>query len=153
LGYGLDDRGSITVRGNDVMFSLYHRIQTGCEVHPASYQMANGDPGLKWSELEAEHSLPPSAEVKNAWGYTSTPQYFIAWCLVKYRDNFTLPYLILPYLTLFNSSVHRHVVYLRGSDLSCNYWLSQGLRQRFSNFAWRRIPQPNLLFLISPSYS
>jgi len=27
---------------------------------------------------------------KNAWSYTSTPQYiFKAWCLVKHRDNFT----------------------------------------------------------------
>jgi len=39
--------------------------------------------------------FPPqsSAEVKNAWSYTSTPQYvFIAWCLVKHRDNFTFLY-------------------------------------------------------------
>jgi hypothetical protein len=29
-------------------------------------------------------------DVKNAWSYTFTPQYvFIAWCLVKHRDNFT----------------------------------------------------------------
>jgi hypothetical protein len=39
---------------------------------------------------EADHSPPSSAEVKNAWSYTSTPQYaFMAWCLVKNRDNFT----------------------------------------------------------------
>jgi len=26
----------------------------------------------------------------NAWSYTSTPQYvFMAWCLVKHRDNLT----------------------------------------------------------------
>jgi hypothetical protein len=32
-------------------------------------------------------------EVKNAWRYTSTPPYvFRAWCLVKHRDNFTLPF-------------------------------------------------------------
>jgi len=30
---------------------------------------------------EANHSLPSSAEIKNAWRYTSTPQYVIlAWC-------------------------------------------------------------------------
>jgi hypothetical protein len=39
------------------------------------------------------HSPPSSAEVKNAWSYTATPQYaFMAWCLVKHRDNFTLLY-------------------------------------------------------------
>jgi hypothetical protein len=42
---------------------------------------------------EADHSPPPSAEVKNAWSYISTPQYaFMAWCLVKHRDNFTFTY-------------------------------------------------------------
>jgi hypothetical protein len=39
---------------------------------------------------EAGLSSPFIAEVKNAWSYTSTPQYvFMAWCLVKHRDNFT----------------------------------------------------------------
>jgi hypothetical protein len=66
-------------------------------------------PGVKPPEREADHSSPSSAEVKNAWSYTSTLSYiFMAWCLVKYRivfmawylvkhrDNFILP---LPYLT------------------------------------------------------
>jgi hypothetical protein len=43
---------------------------------------------------EADHSPPFSAEVKNACSYTSTSQYiFVAWCLVKHRDNCTF---ILP---------------------------------------------------------
>jgi hypothetical protein len=29
--------------------------------------------GVKPPEREADHSPPPSAEVKNAWNYTSTP--------------------------------------------------------------------------------
>jgi hypothetical protein len=33
---------------------------------------------------EADHPPPSSAEVKNAWSYTSTFQYvFMAWCSVK----------------------------------------------------------------------
>jgi hypothetical protein len=45
---------------------------------------------VKRPEREADHSPPSSAEVENAWSYISTPQYvFIAWCLVKQRDNFT----------------------------------------------------------------
>jgi hypothetical protein len=40
--------------------------------------------GVKRPGCEADHSPPSSAEVKNAWSYTSTPQYvFMAWCLVK----------------------------------------------------------------------
>jgi hypothetical protein len=46
--------------------------------------------GLKRPGREADHLPPSSAKVKNAWSYTSTPQYiFMAWCLVKHRDNFT----------------------------------------------------------------
>jgi hypothetical protein len=46
--------------------------------------------GIKRPGREAEHSSPSSAEVKNSWSYTTTPQYvFMAWFLVKHRDNFT----------------------------------------------------------------
>jgi hypothetical protein len=47
--------------------------------------------GVKRPGREAGYSLPSSAEVKNAWSYTSSLQYvFMAWCLVKQRNNFTL---------------------------------------------------------------
>jgi hypothetical protein len=29
--------------------------------------------GVKWPRCEADHAPPSSSEVKNAWGYTSTP--------------------------------------------------------------------------------
>jgi hypothetical protein len=46
--------------------------------------------GVKLPAREADHSPPSSAEFKNVWSYTSTPPYFfMAWCLVKHRDNFT----------------------------------------------------------------
>jgi hypothetical protein len=46
--------------------------------------------GVKRPGREADHSPPSSAEVKNVWSYTSIPEYvFMAWCLVKHRDNFT----------------------------------------------------------------
>jgi hypothetical protein len=49
--------------------------------------------GVKRTGREADHSPPSSAEVNNAWRYTFTPQYvFIAWCLVKHRDNFTFTF-------------------------------------------------------------
>jgi hypothetical protein len=43
---------------------------------------------------EADHSPPSSAEVKNAWSYTSTPQYaFMAWwSLKKHRQNLTFTF-------------------------------------------------------------
>jgi hypothetical protein len=68
--------------------------------HPASYPMGTGVsfPGVKRPEHEANHSPTAGVEVKNAWSYTSTPQYvFMSWCLVKHRDNFTftLPHILL----------------------------------------------------------
>jgi hypothetical protein len=47
-------------------------------------------PGGKAAGAEADHKPPSSAEVKNMGRCNSTPQYvFMAWCLVKQRDNFT----------------------------------------------------------------
>jgi hypothetical protein len=47
---------------------------------------------VKLHGLEADHSPPSSAQFKNAWSYTSTPQYvFIALHLVKHKDGFTVP--------------------------------------------------------------
>jgi hypothetical protein len=55
--------------------------------------------GVKWPGREADHSPPTSVDVKNAWSYTSTPQYvFMAWCLVKHRDNFTFTLLLLYFI-------------------------------------------------------
>jgi hypothetical protein len=46
--------------------------------------LGNLSPGVKWLECEADHSPPTSAKVKNAWSYTSIPQYiFMVDCLIK----------------------------------------------------------------------
>jgi hypothetical protein len=47
--------------------------------------------GVKRPGGGADSSPPSSAEVKNAWSYTSTPQYaFMAWCLVKAQGQLYL---------------------------------------------------------------
>jgi hypothetical protein len=52
--------------------------------------------GVKRPGREADHSTPSSADVKNAWSYTSTPQYaFMALCSVKKSTGTTSP-LTLP---------------------------------------------------------
>jgi hypothetical protein len=58
-----------------VQFSLHHRVQTGSGVHPVSYPMSikGSFPWGKVAGREADHSLPSSAEVKNAWSYAFTP--------------------------------------------------------------------------------
>jgi hypothetical protein len=49
-------------------FSLICSIQTGSEGHAASHPMVTGD---AFPEIEADHSSPNSAELKNMWIYTS----------------------------------------------------------------------------------
>jgi hypothetical protein len=71
-------------------FSLCHCVQTDFAAHVAFYTVRTGDsfPGDRPGR-EANHSPSSSAEIKNAWSYTSTPKYvFMAWCSFKYRDNF-----------------------------------------------------------------
>jgi hypothetical protein len=66
--------------------------------HPASYPMGTRalSLGVKRPWREDDHSPPSSAAVKNAWSYTSTPQYvFLAWCLIKHRDNLTFTFTYL----------------------------------------------------------
>jgi hypothetical protein len=48
---------------------------------------------MKLPGSEADHSPPSSAEVKNAWSYTSTHQYaFMAWGLVKAQGQLYLAF-------------------------------------------------------------
>jgi hypothetical protein len=57
-GYGLDERRSVPRSGNDGIFSLRYRVQTGSEAHPASCPMRTGavSPGVKRPAREADHS-------------------------------------------------------------------------------------------------
>jgi hypothetical protein len=40
---------------------------------PIQWVLGASSPGLKQPGREADHSPPSNVEVKNAWGYTSTP--------------------------------------------------------------------------------
>jgi hypothetical protein len=78
------------------LFTTASRTALGPSQPPIQWVPGTLSLGVKRQGHEADHSPPSSAEVKNAWSYTSTPQYvFMAWCLVKRRDKFTLPYLTL----------------------------------------------------------
>jgi hypothetical protein len=96
LGYGLDDRGS-TVRfpagaGNS---SLHYRVQTtlGPTQPPIQWVPGTLYLGVKRSGRGADHSPPPSAEIEECVELYLHSQYvFMAWCLVKHRDNFTFTF-------------------------------------------------------------
>jgi len=59
-------------------FFFYHCIQIGTGDHPPTHppiKWVQGVPsmGIKQLEHQADHSLPSSVKVKNAWSYTSNP--------------------------------------------------------------------------------
>jgi hypothetical protein len=94
IGYGLDDRGPEVPfpvgAENFFPFSLRpDRLWVPPSLLFNGYRRALSS-GVKRLARGANHSPVSSAVVKNAWSCTSTPQYvFMAWCLVKHRENFT----------------------------------------------------------------
>jgi len=68
--------------GNDGIFLFATPFRPVLETQPP-IQWVPGVPtlGVKRPGREVDHSPPSSAEVKNEWSYTSTPQYaFMTWC-------------------------------------------------------------------------
>jgi hypothetical protein len=51
-----------------------HRFNTGCGTHPAFFPVRTGGPFPRVNRpgRKADHLIPSSTEVKNAWSYTST---------------------------------------------------------------------------------
>jgi hypothetical protein len=73
LGYVMDDPGSrVRFPAGAGNFFLHHRVQNGSGAHLAPYPIGVLSLGVKWPGREVDHSPPSSAEVKNAWSYTST---------------------------------------------------------------------------------
>jgi hypothetical protein len=100
LAYGLDDRGSrVRFPGGlgIFLFTTASRTALGPTQPPIQWVPGFLSLGVKRPGREADHSPPSSADVKNAWSYTSTPQYvFMAWCLVKHGD-FTFTFTLFLY--------------------------------------------------------
>jgi hypothetical protein len=70
-------------------------------------------PGVKRPGREADHSLPSSVEVNNAWNYTTTPPHvFNSWYFVKHRDSCTFTLLgrdVLPGKLFGKLGIHSEV--------------------------------------------
>jgi hypothetical protein len=91
----MDDRGSrVRFPAGAGYFSLHHRIQNGHGTHPASYPLGTRSsfPAGKSGggvELTTHLHLVPASRMRG--DISPLPQYvFMARCLVKHRDNFTL---------------------------------------------------------------
>jgi hypothetical protein len=81
-------------RGSGIfLFTNMSRTALGSTQPPIQWVDGALSLGVKRPRHEADHSPPSTAEVKDVWSYTSTPQYvFMAWCLVKHWDNFTFTF-------------------------------------------------------------
>jgi len=70
-------------------------------------------PGVERLGRESDHSLPSIAEVKNAWNCTSSHPYtFMAWGVVKHRDNstFTVPLFYVKLKSKCNSLLQKRPI-------------------------------------------
>jgi hypothetical protein len=82
LDYGLNDRGSISGRVWEFFrFSTVSRSALGSTQPPVQWVSRVPSLGVKVTGREATNSPPYTAKFKNAWTYTSIPQY--VWYLVN----------------------------------------------------------------------
>jgi hypothetical protein len=96
LGYGLDDREFEYRQELGIFLITASKPALGPTQTPIQGVAGALSLGVKWPGRKADHSPPSSAEVNNAWSYTSTPQYiFMAWCSLKAQGQIyilTLPF-------------------------------------------------------------
>jgi hypothetical protein len=92
LGYGLDDRGFESRQGLGIfLFTTASRPTLGPTQPPIQWVPGALSLGKEWSGREADHLPPSSAEVTNAWSYTSTPPIRLHGVLLSWSTETPLP--------------------------------------------------------------
>jgi hypothetical protein len=92
--------------GRDWESSPHHRVQIGSGANQAPIQWVPGalTLGVKRPERVSDHLSASSAEVKNAWSYTSTLQYaFMVWCSVKKKAAQAFSPCVMSHISNFRS--------------------------------------------------
>jgi hypothetical protein len=90
----MDDRGSKVRFPTELgifLFTTASRMSLGSTQPPILWVPVALSLDVKQPGCEADHPPPSSAEVKNAWSYTSTPPislHGVVLSLKKQRDNF-----------------------------------------------------------------
>jgi hypothetical protein len=88
---GFDSRRGLGI----FLFTAASRVALGPTQPPIQWVSGALSLGVKRPGREANHSLPSSAEIKNAWSYIPLPQYsFMAWCSVNAQGQFYLYFYI-----------------------------------------------------------
>jgi hypothetical protein len=114
-GYRLDDRGFESWQSLGIfLFTTVSRRALGPTQSHIWWLPRALSLGVKWPGCEADHSLPPSIEVKNSWSYTPLPQYaFMAWCSVKAQGQ----------IYLYHNHIGRKCTIIQVLNCGCIYIL------------------------------
>jgi hypothetical protein len=93
LDYELDDRWFESRQWMGIfLFTTASRMALGPTHPPIQWVIEALSLQVKRPGRETDHPPPYIVEVKNAWSYTSPPQYVsMAWCSVKKDTRTTLP--------------------------------------------------------------
>lgn len=77
---------------DELSFSFQGKYQISTEAHLSSYSVDAEVFLLDINNpvLEADHSPPSSANVKNVWSYTTTFPHLCVVCLIKHASRFTV---------------------------------------------------------------
>jgi hypothetical protein len=105
--------------------------------YPASYPMGTRGSSLevKRPGLEADHSPPSSAEVKNVWSCTSTPPICLHGVVLGYSPGTTLPVpLTLPLPFEVNYRVHKSTTIISLNFLNNKQNGNLGINYAYENF-------------------
>jgi hypothetical protein len=85
LSYRLDDRGFKSQQGLGIFLFITMSRPALRPIQPPIQWISGAlSLGVKWLGYEADHSPPSSAEVKNAWIYTSTPPVHLHGMVLSY---------------------------------------------------------------------
>jgi hypothetical protein len=87
--FGLNDRRFESRQGMGIFLNTVFRPALEPTQLPIQWVSGVLSLGVNRPEREVDHSPPSSADVKNAWSYTSTLPIRLHGVVLTYRDNFT----------------------------------------------------------------
>jgi len=79
----------LQARAGIIHFATASRPAVGAAQPPIQWELGALTQGVNRPGREADHLHVCNEEVKNTWSYTFVPPHvFMAWCLIKNRDDF-----------------------------------------------------------------